>query len=92
MSDPVIRSGEHELWDAYMATGRTRAQLGALTELGRRMNAALRPALSALSAAMRGLADAVSHLPAGPVPEANPSRARACGDPRQETDAQSDLT
>lgn len=86
MSDP-IRSGDHELWDAYMATGRARAQLDAIAEIGRRMSAALRPVGAALAAAMRGLADAARHLPAAPVPEASPSRARAPGIPQKENDA-----
>lgn len=90
MSAP-IRSGDHELWDAYMATGRSRAQIDAIADVARRMSAALRPIVSALAAAMRGLADAVSHLPAAPVPEASPSRARAPGIPQKENDA-SDCT
>lgn len=98
----MIRSGEHDLWDAYMATAPARAHIAALADLGRLMARAFAPVRKALLAAateMARFATAFDQLRAAAAPPslaprtgASPCRARAPGDPRQETDDQSDLT
>lgn len=90
-------SGEHKLWDAHLVTGHARAQATAFAHLAAHLHHALVPvfdqlrdACARIGASLRPLLDL---LPEDPVhPGHSPSRARAPGDPRQETDDQFDLT
>lgn len=57
----MIRSGEHDLWDAYVATIRPRAHVAELVAMSRAIKRAFEPALRAvardLTRAFRPFAD-----------------------------------